>query len=109
MNNKTKDTPVVVMSLYETGLAMARALGRRGIKVIGVSSARLPAAYSRFLTFVKEPHTESESERLAFLIKLGKKFKSRAVLLPLLDPDVMFLSRNRDVLEKYFLFFLPSH
>ena len=27
----------------------------------------------------------------------------------MIDPDVMFLSRNRDVLEKYFLFFLPSH
>ena len=109
MNNKTKDSPVVVVSLFETGLSMARALARQGLKVIGVSPARLPGAYSRFLTYVKEPHTDSESERLIFFVNLGKKFKSRAVILPLLDPDVMFISRNRAVLEKHFLFFLPPH
>ena len=105
MNNKTKDTHVVVMGLYWSGLSIARALGRRGIKVIGVSVKRLPATYSRFVTYVKEPQTESENERLKFFINLGQKFKSRAVILAVNDPDVMFISRNRDVLEKYFLFY----
>lgn len=109
MNNKNKDTPVVVMGVYTSGLSIARTLGRRGIKVIGVSLKRLPATYSRFLTCVKEPQIESENERLKFFINLGQKFKSRAVIFPVTDLDVMFLSRNRDVLEEYFLFFLPSH
>ena len=72
MNYNTKNTHVVVMGLYTSGLSIARALGRRGIKVIGVSSSRLPATYSRFVTYVKEPQTESENERLDFFVNLVK-------------------------------------
>lgn len=109
MNYINRDTHVVIMGPYPGGLSIARALGRRGIKVIGVSPTRHPATYSRFVSYKKEPQNESENERLNFFVNLGSNFKSRPVILPLLDPDVMFLSRNRDVLEKYFLFFLPSH
>ena len=109
MDKGKNDTPVVVMSLYEAGLAIVRAFGRRGIKVIGVSPARPPGAHSRFVEYVREPSYESESERLIFFINLGQKFKCCAVIMALRDPDVMFLSRNRDVLSEYFLFFLPSH
>ena len=110
MINKTNKVPAIVMGLSETGLSVARALGRRGIKVIGVHEGkRPPGSYSRFLTFVREPQTGSEKDRLNFFINLGKNFKSRVVILPTFDENVMFLSRNRDVLEENFLFFLPSH
>jgi D-aspartate ligase len=115
MNNNTNNAQAVVMGLTETGLSIARSLGRRGIGVTGVSplssisSERHPASYSRFLTYVQEPQTESENERLNFFINFGQKFESRPVILPTFDPNVVFLSQNRYVLEKYFRFILPSH
>ncbi len=109
MNNYINNARAVVMGLTVTGLSLARSLGRRGIRVIGVSPERLPATFSRFLTYVKEPQTESENERLDFFINLGQKFESRPVILPTLDPNVVFLSQNRHILEKYFRFILPSH
>ena len=110
MNNKIKNATAMVMGLSENGLSVARALGRRGIRVLGINQGRRPAGtYSRFLKYVREPQTESEGDRLNFFINLGKNFKSRVVIFPTLDKDVMFLSRNRDVLKKSFLFLLPSH
>jgi len=90
-------------------LSIVRSLGRRKIKVIGVSSIQHPATYSRFMEFVREPQTEDENERLKFFINLGQRLKSRAVILPTMDPNVLFLSRYREVLKKYFRFILPSH
>jgi predicted ATP-grasp superfamily ATP-dependent carboligase len=104
-----KKTSAVVMGHTATALSVIRSLGRRGIKVIGVASTRSPATYSRFMEFVLEPHTESENERLKFFINLGQRLKSRAVILPTFDPNVLFLSRNREILEEYFLFILPPH
>lgn len=109
MDNETNDSHIVIMSFYITGLSIARSLGRRGIKVVGVSSADFPKTYSRFVTHIREPQIGSEKERLEFFINIGRKFKSPAVLLPLLDADVMFLSSNRDILKEYFLFFLAPH
>ena len=108
-NNNNNNTYAIVMGYTATALSIARALGRRGIKVIGVGSIRTSATYSRFWKFVIEPQTESENERLKFYINLGKKLKSRAVILPTFDPNVLFLSRNKEVLEEYFLFILPPH
>ena len=102
-------TTAVVMGHTVTALSIVRSLGRREIKVILVSSTRSPATYSRFMEFVQEPQTESENERLNFFINVGQTLKSRAVILPTLDPNVLFLSRYREVLKKYFRFILPSH
>lgn len=109
MDSDTHNVHAVVMGLTATGLSIARSLGRRGVRVIGVSNEPSPAAHSCFLTYVQEVYTKSDNERLNFFINLGKKFKSRPVILPTLDPNVMFLSSNRKVLEKYFRFILPSH
>ena len=115
MYNNKYNAHAVVMGLSVAGLSVARALGRRGIKVIGVSplslitSRRQYATYSRFMTHVQEPMTDSESERLNFFVGLGQKLEFRAVILPTGDRNVMFLSQNRDILEKYFHFILPSH
>ena len=99
----------VVMGLTETGLSIARSLGRRGIHVTGTNPDRLPPTYSRFLSYVKEPHFEDEEEKVAFYVRLGKTLKSPVILFPTGDPNVMFISRNRGVLGKHFLFHVPSH
>jgi predicted ATP-grasp superfamily ATP-dependent carboligase len=99
----------LVMGYTETALSVARSLGRRGIKVIGVGSKRTPPIYTRYWKFILEPQTESENERLNFFIDIGKKLKNRTVILPTFDPNVLFLSRHREILTEYFLFFLPPH
>jgi D-aspartate ligase len=110
MKNITKNATAVVMGLLTNGLSVARALGRRGVKVIGVHRGKRPVgSYSRFLTYVREPQTGSERDRLNFFLSLWQNLKSPIVILPTLDHDVMFLSRNRDILEKNFLFLLPPH
>lgn len=109
MNNNYKNVHAIVMGHSATALSIARSFGRRGINVIGVSSSRTSATYSRFWEFILEPQTESEYERIKFFINLGEKLKSRTVILPTFDPNVLFLSRNREALKKYFLFILPPH
>jgi len=109
MKNKNNKAPAVVIGLGVTGLSIARALGREGIKVIGLSPKRLPESYSRFVTYVKEPPNNSENERLDFFVNLGQKLKTRAVLLPTGDSNVMFISRYRETLQKHFHYFLPAH
>jgi len=102
----SEKTTAVVMGLTETGLAVARSLGRRGIKTIGVNPSRSPASFSSFLHYIREP--KEESEKLAFYLGLAKKIGHRAVLLPTGDPNVLFLSRHRDLLGQHFAFFIPS-
>jgi D-aspartate ligase len=103
------EVPAVVMGLTSTGIAAARALGRRGVDVVGVSSDdNPPSAHSRLFRYRRGPLVQDREESLAFYRELGAELGGRAVVLPTGDSNVLFLSAFREELEQWFQFLIPS-
>ncbi|MEO8367697.1 MAG: hypothetical protein ABI806_00660 [Candidatus Solibacter sp.] len=95
----------VVMNMYYTGLGIARSLGERGVRVIGLTSQhRIYGNFTRHAKVVFAPDSRHEPEALlAFLTGFGKEMDGgRVVLYPTRDDDVVFLNRFRKELEPYF-------
>lgn len=97
--------------MYDTGLAIARNLGRRGIPVVGVSSrADAPGNVSRYCRPLIGPDSREDPRGLAaYLVEQGKSFPGRGIIFPTRDADVFFLDAHRDALEPHFAIPLPSH
>ncbi len=106
MNNPL---PAVVFGLFETGLAVIRALGRKGIKVFGVDHKKDIGWYSRYSQPSICPHpTEAEDEFLSWIDNTFSKGQQLPVFFT--GDDFLYtFSRNRIFLSEYFLFNLPEH
>ncbi len=102
--------PAVVLNLHETGLGIARSLGRRGVRVIGVGAApAAPGTATRYATVRAAPDSRTEPEALvAFLEALGAELGERAVLFPTNDADLACLDRYRARLSRYFVLDVPA-
>jgi D-aspartate ligase len=100
----------VVMNLYYTGLGIARSLGERGVRVIGLTSQHgVFGNFTRHARVVFAPDSRSEPEALlAFLLQLGRELEGKGVLYPTRDDDVHFLNRFRKELEPYFSPVIPG-
>ena len=93
--------PAVVLGLSATGLAVARALGRRGVRVTGVDTLRTPSATSRFVRFRRSP-TPGTDAMLRFLIALAGEGGARPVLLATADEYAELIALNHDRLAGSF-------
>jgi predicted ATP-grasp superfamily ATP-dependent carboligase len=103
-------TPIaVVMNVFYTGLGIARSLGEKGVRVVGLSAhQRIYGNFTRYAKVVSSPDSRSQPEALlAFLLKLGRELEGRAVLFPTRDDDLVFLDRYRGQLEPYFSLVMP--
>lgn len=101
--------PAVVMNMFYTGLGIARSLGERGIRVIGLSAHRIYGNYTRYAEVRKAPDSrERPEELLQFLLDLGPKLRSPGVLFPTRDDDLVFLDRFRRELSRYYVPVLPE-
>jgi glycine/D-amino acid oxidase-like deaminating enzyme len=97
--------PAVVMGLTVTGLAVARALGRRGIEVVAVHSGPVPAmARSRYLRPVRGPGNDDAGKLLDFYLELARSLGRGAVLLPTGVRNVRFLEQHQDQLRGVLFF-----
>jgi len=104
-----KDNPVVILGLFETGLAVGRSIGRSGIDVVGLDFKKDIGFYSRYIRARICPHPlEEEDQFIASLIALGKTQKEKPVLFVTSDDFLASVSRNREYLEEYFLMNLPD-
>ncbi len=109
--SKKKDLPkAVVLGLGINGLGVARSLGRKGISVIGVDHRIFNLGhFSKYCRHLISPDVgKSEKFFLDFLLQIGKKSQLPAVLLPTEDIYVIFVSRHRDTLDRYYRFALPD-
>ena len=112
-----KDIGAVVFRGTLGGLGIIRSLGRQGIPVIGVDSSRwaygLLSRYcsQRVMLPAKALTEESLDEAAALdaLIQLGRTLPSKYVLYPTSDQIVLFVSRHRDELQRYYYFNFPEH
>lgn len=105
---KTKQ-PALVFGLFETGLAVARALGRKGIKVIGVDYKKDIGCYSKYVKPIKCPNPlENEEDFLKWITHNFSKDQDIPVFFT--GDDFLYpFSRNREFLKAYFRFNLPEH
>jgi predicted ATP-grasp superfamily ATP-dependent carboligase len=99
----------VVMNLFYTGLGIARSLGERGVRVVGLTAER--GVYGNFSRHVKAVRCADSRTRpealLNQLLDLGRQFRHRSVLFPTRDHDLIFLDRYREELAPHFLPVMP--
>jgi D-aspartate ligase len=96
---------VIIDGHGRADLGVVRALGERGVPVYLLTDDRhSPVAFSRFVTraFSFPPADASEEERIAALTELGRQFLHKPVLFCTGDSSLVFLSRHRNSLERYY-------
>src|SRR5262245_37000989 len=101
--------PCFVLGLFDTGLAVVRALGRAGLTVFGFDHQRDEFGFrSKFGSHTVSPHPGAAAELVEFLCARARQSSERPILYPTSDAFVTFVSDNRDALEPHFRFALPS-
>jgi predicted ATP-grasp superfamily ATP-dependent carboligase len=90
------------------GLAFVRSLGRKGIPVIAVDSNPGPGMHSRFARNCVAPAAPDDTALLRFLERLGENLPEKGVMIAADDAHVLFLSKHRNTLSRYFNFVLTE-
>jgi len=99
-----KDNTAIVLGTNETGLAVARSLGRCGINVIGLDYKKDLGFYSRYIQTLTCPHPlKEEKQFIEHLASIAKTQKEKVVLFITGDEYLIAISRNRTILKKYIL------
>jgi predicted ATP-grasp superfamily ATP-dependent carboligase len=102
--------PVVVASVYQTGLNLMRDLLRRGVRTVGVDC---DASHEGFLSsygksyLCPNPDTHPD-EWIAFMVDLARQLGGRPVVIPAADIFVSALGRHVEELQKHYTFSLDS-
>ena len=110
MNFSGEIPPAIILGMDITGLAIARSLGKHHIPIIGVDSNEFKiGSLSKYCDRAICPDPgKSESGFIDSLLKLGKTLPARGVLFPTNDEFVLSISKNRSVLDKYYVFSWPK-
>ncbi len=98
------------MNMFYTGLGIARSLGQRGIRVIGLSAhSGIYGNYTRYADVRFCPDSrENPDQLLEYLVRLGDELGGKSLLYPTRDDDVLFLERFRSRLNSHFTLVIPS-
>ena len=99
-----------VLSLFDTGLGAIRSLGRAGIPVVGLDFDPRNAGFaSRYCSARRCPDPIQQPRELVHLLLTeGRRLDEPGILFPASDAFVLFCSRYRNELGRYFRFALPS-
>ena len=102
--------PALLLSTNMQALKVIRSLGRRGIRVISLADeiGRWENSSRYCETRIVGPIRNNDAQLMQYLVALAKELDCRPVLVPLLDRDVLFMSRHWDELNEHFLFLLPA-
>lgn len=98
--------PVVVASVFQTGLNLMRDLLRRGVRTVGIDC---DASHEGFRSTYGESHLcpnpdTHPDEWVAFMIGLAERLGGRAVIIPAADIFVSALGRHADKLQEHYIF-----
>jgi predicted ATP-grasp superfamily ATP-dependent carboligase len=103
------DNVAVVLGMFETGLAVGRSLGRVGVRVLGLDSAKKVGFHSKYIDAEICPHpVEHEREFVAFLVDLAKRQEQKPVLFVTSDEFLVTISKNRECLGSHYLLNFPQ-
>lgn len=103
-----QDIPAVVVGVNVNGLAVARALGRHGVPVIGVAADDAsPAARSRYFRELWI-HPGRDDSLVDLLLERGGDSGVRPVLLPVTDASVRIIASHQDRLRRAYRIGMPG-
>lgn len=106
---KKPEHVAVVLGMFETGLGVARSLGRAGISVRGLDCRGDVGFLSRYVRASLCPDPLSEEDAFVdYLVQLAKGEPDRPVLFVTSDDFLLAVSRNRERLREFFLWNLPD-
>jgi len=102
--------PVVIGSVYQTGLNLMRDLLRRGVRAVGID---FDPAHQGFQSVYGEsylcPNPDSEPDKwVKFMIELAGRLGAKPLIIPAADIFVSALGRHSDALCEHFTFSLES-
>ena len=90
-------------------LSFLRSLGRKRIPIVAIGAKNSAAMRSRYRVSIDYPATEEDdSVLLSFLERVGDSLPREGVLIPTNDASVLFTSRYRSSLGRYFKFVLAD-
>jgi len=106
---KSRPAAIVIGGHFQ-GLGAIRALGMQGVAVTLVDSEPNIGRFSKYVThFFKSPPVTAHEAFLSFLIDKAERHDLKgAVLYPINDETVAFLSKNHPILQKYFTLWTPD-
>lgn len=105
-----REMEAIVFDMFETGLGVIRSLGQKGIKVTGIDFKKDIGWYSRYVKPLKCPHPlEQEKEFIKWIQSNFSEGKAKIPVFLTSDDFLNSFSRNRKVLNNYFLFNLVDH
>jgi D-aspartate ligase len=102
--------PVVVASVFQTGLNLMRDLLRHGVRTVGIDCI---AEHEGFLSRYGKSHLcpnpdTHPDEWVAFMIEIAQGFGTRPVIIPAADQFVSAIAAHADVLKEHYIFSLES-
>jgi len=102
--------PVVVASVYQTGLDLMRDLLRHGVRTVGIDCDASHEGFSSvYGTSYLCPNPDTHPEDwVAYMIDLARKLGSKPVIIPAADIFVTALGRHTEELQKHYIFSLDS-
>lgn len=100
-------TPVLILNCKLGGLAIMRSLGSLGVSVFGVDdnqrSSELSSRYCQ-MKFIKTFNENKPLEYLDYVLGIGKKLGTGALLIPTSDELSVFVAEHARELSEYFIF-----
>jgi len=101
--------PVIIMNLFYSGLAIARDMAGRGVRVIGLSAhPNIYGNFTRFCEVRSAPNSQEDSDELLRFLVAAAPELGGAVIFPTRDLDVLFLNRHRTELQQHYRLAIPS-
>lgn len=102
--------PVVVASVFQTGLNLMRDLLRRGVRTVGIdcdsSHEGFRSSYGKSY-LCPNPDTHPQ-EWVAYMIELARKLGAKPVIIPAADIFVSALGKHVEALKEHYIFSLES-
>lgn len=100
----------IVFNCHYNGLSIIQELGRRGVEVLALDSARSVGTFSRYGKFYHCPDPQTNEESfIEFLIDLGPRFNIKPVLFPTNDHWAIAVSKHKNVLSSYYEVCAPDY
>jgi D-aspartate ligase len=100
--------PVIILNLFYSGLAIARDLAGKGVRVVGLSSQRGTYGNStRFCQVRFCPNSQEQPEKFVnYLLQVATELRG-AIVFPTRDADVVVLDRFREELQPFYRLAIP--
>lgn len=102
--------PAIILNMHETGLGAARSLGRRGVRVLGISTATAgPGKATRYAEAHPGPDPGADPDGMCdLLLSLSRRLQRRCLVFPTNDADLVFLDRMAGRLESHLTLAVPE-